>query len=101
MTNGLLSGTPAGGTAGNYPIQITATNGVGSDDVENFTLNVNDAICIAAPSNLIAWFPAENDATDVVGGINGTAMNGAGFAAGQSEPELHLQRQHCRRGSAR
>ena len=58
-------------------------NGVGSDDVESFTLNVNDAICIAAPNNLIAWFPAENDASDVVGGINGSAMNGAGFAAGK------------------
>ncbi len=32
---------------------------------------------------MLAWFPAENDATDVKGGINGSAMNGAGFAAGK------------------
>ena len=39
---GVLSGTPATGTGGGitYPIQFTATNGVGSTAVQNFTLTV-------------------------------------------------------------
>ena len=41
---GVLSGTPAAGTGGtvnmSYPIQFTATNGVGSPAVQNFTLTV-------------------------------------------------------------
>ncbi len=41
---GVLSGTPATGTGGttsmSYPIQFTASNGVGSNAVQNFTLTV-------------------------------------------------------------
>jgi len=37
---GLLSGTPAAGTGGSYPITITATNGVGSPVNQAFVLTV-------------------------------------------------------------
>ncbi|MGH7138138.1 MAG: DUF4214 domain-containing protein, partial [Pirellulales bacterium] len=43
-----LSGTPAAGTQGTYPITITASNGVAPDAVQNFSLVVNPAP--AAPS---------------------------------------------------
>jgi hypothetical protein len=33
-----LSGTPAGGTAGTYPINLTAHNGAGTDGTQSFTL---------------------------------------------------------------
>jgi alpha-glucosidase len=36
-----LSGTPLVGTAGSYPITITASNGVGSDATQSFTLTVS------------------------------------------------------------
>jgi hypothetical protein len=36
-----LSGTPAAGTAGSYPITITASNGVGAPANQSFTLTVN------------------------------------------------------------
>ena len=36
-----LAGTPASGTAGSYPITITAANGVSPNATENFTLTVN------------------------------------------------------------
>ena len=36
-----LSGTPAAGTAGTYPLTFTAHNGVGIDATQNFTLTVN------------------------------------------------------------
>ena len=40
---GTLAGTPALGTVGSYPVSFTATNGVGSDAVQNFTLVVAQA----------------------------------------------------------
>jgi Putative Ig domain len=44
QNTGILSGTPAAGTGGtltqSYPITFTATNGVGSPAVQNFTLTV-------------------------------------------------------------
>jgi hypothetical protein len=36
-----LGGTPAAGTAGSYPITITASNGVGTAASQSFTLTVN------------------------------------------------------------
>ena len=35
-----LAGSPAHGTAGSYPITITASNGIGSDATQSFTLDV-------------------------------------------------------------
>ncbi len=49
---GKLSGTPATGTAGTYPITFTAHNGVGSDATQSFTLTVlpiPTTLTIAAP----------------------------------------------------
>ena len=37
-----LAGTPAAGTGGSYPLTITASNGVGTDAVQAFTLTVNE-----------------------------------------------------------
>jgi Tol biopolymer transport system component len=42
--SGLLSGKPAAGTAGTYNIHFTASNGVGTNAVQSFTLTVNSAI---------------------------------------------------------
>ena len=78
--SGVLSGTPAAGTAGSYPLQITATNGIGSNDVESFTLVVVGPVCVAPPADLVAWYPGEGNAIDVKSGNNGTALNGAAFA---------------------
>ncbi|MEP7340603.1 MAG: Ig domain-containing protein, partial [Acidobacteriota bacterium] len=44
-----LSGTPQPGTAGNYPLTFTATNGVSPNAVQNFTLVVTGLVC---PSTL-------------------------------------------------
>jgi streptogramin lyase len=40
-STGMLSGTPAAGTAGTYPITFTAHNGVGADATQAFTLTVS------------------------------------------------------------
>jgi hypothetical protein len=47
-STGVLSGTPGDGTGGAYPIAFTASNGVGSDVTENFTLTVNQAPAITS-----------------------------------------------------
>ena len=43
-TAGVLSGTPADGTAGTYAITITASNGVGSNATQSFTLTVGNPV---------------------------------------------------------
>ena len=74
---GLLSGTPDAGTAGSYPITITASNGVGSNAQQPFTLNVAAAVCTAPPSGMISWFAANGNALDLIGAHDGTLISGA------------------------
>ena len=45
-----LAGTPAANTGGPYPFTITATNGVGPDATQTFTLTVNQAPAITSPA---------------------------------------------------
>jgi hypothetical protein len=54
-----LSGTPAAGTGGTYPVTITATNGVSPDATQSFTLTVNQPCQITSPATatLIAGQP--------------------------------------------
>jgi hypothetical protein len=54
---GVLSGTPAAGTAGTYPIAFTAANGNPPDATQSFTLTVSPAVAITSA----------NSATFVVG----------------------------------
>ena len=54
-STGIFSGTPAAGTAGNYPISLTAHNGIGTDGTQNFTLTVvqgSIAPSINSPANV-------------------------------------------------
>lgn len=46
-----LAGTPAVGTAGIYPLTITASNGVGTDAVQSFNLTVNQYPTITSANN--------------------------------------------------
>ena len=48
---GLLSGTPAAGTGGLYPITITASNGISPDATQNFTLTVDQPPAITSANN--------------------------------------------------
>ena len=49
--SGILSGTPAAGDAGMYPITITASNGIAPDYSESFTLTVVQLPVITGPSS--------------------------------------------------
>ena len=44
---GVLSGTPAAGTAGSYTMTFTANNGIGSSGSQTFTLTVAPAPAMA------------------------------------------------------
>ncbi len=46
-----LAGTPNASTAGTYSLVITASNGVGSDATQNFTLTVNHSLAITSADN--------------------------------------------------
>ena len=48
---GVLSGTPAAGAGGQYPITITAANGVSPNAAQNFTLTVDQAPSITSANN--------------------------------------------------
>jgi hypothetical protein len=51
-----LSGTPAAGTIGTYPITITASNGVGTNATQSFSLIVNGlatSVILTASSNKV------------------------------------------------
>ena len=44
-----LAGTAASGTGGSYPISFTASNGIGSNAVQSFTVAVNEAPVLFEP----------------------------------------------------
>jgi YVTN family beta-propeller protein/uncharacterized repeat protein (TIGR03803 family) len=50
-----LSGTPAVGTGGVYPLTITASNGVAPDATQSFTLTVDEPI--APPETTLTFYP--------------------------------------------
>ncbi len=82
-SSGVLSGTPAAGSGGAYPITITASNGVGSDAQQSFTLNVTAAVCSAPPADAISWFAAEGNAKDLLGANDGSFTGTAAYAPGK------------------
>jgi hypothetical protein len=51
-TTGALSGTPAPGTGGSYPITITASNGVGTNATQPFTLTVDQPPAITSANTV-------------------------------------------------
>jgi hypothetical protein len=47
----MLSGTPAAGSGGSYPVSLKAANGVGVDAMQTFTLSVHAAPALTSASN--------------------------------------------------
>jgi Putative Ig domain len=50
-TTGVLSGTPGASAGGTYNISFKASNGVGTDSTQNFTLTVNQAPAITSAAS--------------------------------------------------
>lgn len=85
-----LSGTPASGTSGVYPITITAANGTSPNATQNFTLNVwssaptcNAWDSIQAPSGSLTASFTISGAGGGGGGFGGSGTPGAGADGAQ------------------
>jgi sugar lactone lactonase YvrE len=50
-TTGVLSGTPAAGTGGIYSLTLTASNGIGTNATQSFTLTIDQAPTITSASS--------------------------------------------------
>ena len=68
--------------AGGYT--LVASNYFGSVTSTVAHLTVTNTSCATPPSGLVAWWPANGDASDVIGGINGVLKNGAGYTSGEA-----------------
>ncbi len=73
-SNGVLSGTPAAGAAGTYPITFTASNGVGSNATQNFTLAVS-----AQGGNVYYYFDDALGSSRVITNSNGAICYDSDF----------------------
>ena len=69
-----ISGTPGQGTAGPYPLTLTAANGIGSPSTQDFVLTVNQGLLFTSPSST---------AVPV-----GTSFDFAVSASGSPEPKI-------------
>ncbi len=63
-----LGGIPAAGTAGSYPLKLTAHNGVGSDATQNFTLTVNNALSFSSANSVTFTVGSAGTFTVTTGG---------------------------------
>ena len=70
-TAGVLSGTPAAGTGGSYPITITASNGITPAGTQSFTLIADQAPAITSANN----------ATFTVGTVGTLSVTTTGYPA--------------------
>src|SRR5207245_805227 len=87
-TTGVLRGTPATGTAGSYPLILTATNGVGSPATQNFTLTVSTASACGSGSEsllsggyaiLLKGFDSSGNPVLIGGVLTFNGTNGGGL----------------------
>jgi RHS repeat-associated protein len=73
-SSGALSGTPGVGTGGSYPITFVASNGIGTNASQNFTLTVN-----AAGGNVFYYFGDALGSARVITTSTGTVCYDADF----------------------
>jgi len=84
-----LGGTPASGTGGSYPLTITASNGVGTNATQSFTLAVNQPPAITSANSTGFTAGAAGSFTVTASGYpastiseSGTLPSGVSFSGG-------------------
>ena len=84
-----LTGTPSPGSGGSYPFTITASNGVGSPAVQDFTLSVDQAPAVTSPNATTFMKGVDGSFTAVATGFptpmfaeTGALPTGVTFASG-------------------
>ncbi len=75
---GVLSGTPAAGTGGSYPLTVTASNGVLPNAGQSFTLIVNEAPAVTSPNNVSFMVGASGNFTVTARGFPVPALSVTG-----------------------
>ena len=96
-----LAGTPAAGTAGSYPLTITAANGVSPDATRVITLTIGQAPAITSAAAATFTTGQAGELHDHDQRLPGSAAVSTGGVAGRRD--LHEQRRRHRhaRGYAR
>lgn len=95
FSGGVLSGTPQSGTAGSYPIQITATNGAGSV-TQSLTLTVLSPdlnVALGQPAGAKSVYSSSFRATNAVDGSISTIF-ASSVGGGNQWWEVPLARQY-------
>jgi hypothetical protein len=69
------------GQAGTYSVIVSNVAGIATSADAVLTV---DSSCISAAPGLVAWWPAEGDASERINQNNGTLQAGLGFAAGEA-----------------
>jgi VCBS repeat-containing protein len=81
--DGSFTYQPNPGYTGPDSFTYHATDGIAISNIVTVSITVNGAVCTAPPANMVAWYPANGNAIDVMGGNNGTLQNGATVGAGR------------------
>jgi Putative Ig domain len=76
--DGLLSGTPAAGTEGVYPITVVASNGIAPDFSLPFTLNVDEVPSITSADQVTFTTGAAGSFTVTTTGVPAPALSESG-----------------------
>ena len=71
--------TPSGGA---YSPAGQQFNNLRANAAADFTL-ISALACTPPPTGMVAWYPGDGSANDILGGNNGTLQNGAAFAPGK------------------
>src|SRR2546426_7942573 len=70
-------------TSSTLTFRDTSTGTVGVDVALDNVSVVPSSGCAIAPAGLVAWWPGEGNASDVVDGNSGSLIGGVGFANGR------------------
>ena len=70
--------------------RVIVSNSAGAVTSQVATLIVTNPFCAPPPAGLVAWWKAEGNANDLVGGNNGYLSNGVSFAMGRVGTAFNL-----------
>ncbi len=80
--SGVIDGKPTGATGtANFTVQVSDSGSATAS--KPFALDVQAPACIAPPSGLVSWWPAEGNAEDIRGASDGALQGDATFVPGK------------------
>jgi hypothetical protein len=77
-STGVLSGTPSAGAGGTYSVTLTASNGVGQQASQNFTITVNQAAAITSANSTAFKVGIAGNFTVTASGFPGVTIGESG-----------------------